>query len=217
MNYTLKRSKRKTLALQILDGQLIVRAPINMPQSTIDAFINKKDAWIKKRLNSYIPIGIDLKKSEVYIFGELVNINLYTSKTFRVVLNDSLNIYMKAHSDLAQVALQVEDSLKKILMVKLEVMVKEVASLMQIKTPPFKVRRYKRIYGRCSSQGELAFNTYLFHERPEFIYAVVVHECAHLLEFNHSQNFYAIVESLLPNYRTLIRLNTCGYNLRLDQ
>ncbi len=217
MNYTLKRSKRKTLALQILDGQLIVRAPINMPQSTIDAFINKKDAWIKKRLNSYIPIGIDLKKSEVYIFGELVNINLYTSKTFSVVLNDSLNIYMKAHSDLAQVALQVEDSLKKILMVKLEVMVKEVASLMQIKTPPFKVRRYKRIYGRCSSQGELAFNTYLFHERPEFIYAVVVHECAHLLEFNHSQNFYAIVESLLPNYRTLIRLNTCGYNLRLDQ
>lgn len=217
MNYTLKRSKRKTLALQILDGQLIVRAPINMPQSTIDAFINKKDAWIKKRLNSYIPIGIDLKKSEVYIFGELVNINLYTSKTFSVVLNDSLNIYMKAHSDLAQVALQVEDSLKKILMVKLEVMVKEVASLMQIKTPPFKVRRYKRIYGRCSSQGELAFNTYLFHERPEFIYAVVVHECAHLLEFNHSENFYAIVESLLPNYRTLIRLNTCGYNLRLDQ
>jgi predicted metal-dependent hydrolase len=217
MNYTLKRSNRKTLALQILDGQLIVRAPINMPQSTIDAFINKKDAWIKKRLNSYIPIGIDLKKSEVYIFGELVNINLYTSKTFSVVLNDSLNIYMKAHSDLAQVALQVEDSLKKILMVKLEVMVKEVASLMQIKTPPFKVRRYKRIYGRCSSQGELAFNTYLFHERPEFIYAVVVHECAHLLEFNHSQNFYAIVESLLPNYRTLIRLNTCGYNLRLDQ
>lgn len=217
MNYTLKRSNRKTLALQILDGQLIVRAPINMPQSTIDAFINKKDAWIKQRLNSYIPIGIDLKKSEVYIFGELVNINLYTSKTFSVVLNDSLNIYMKAHSDLAQVALQVEDSLKKILMVKLEVMVKEVASLMQIKTPPFKVRRYKRIYGRCSSQGELAFNTYLFHERPEFIYAVVVHECAHLLEFNHSQNFYAIVESLLPNYRTLIRLNTCGYNLRLDQ
>ena len=217
MNYTLKRSNRKTLALQILDGQLIVRAPINMPQSTIDAFINKKDAWIKKRLNSYIPIGIDLKKSEVYIFGELVNINLYTSKTFSVVLNDSLNIYMKAHSDLAQVALQVEDSLKKILMVKLEVMVKEVASLMQIKTPPFKVRRYKRIYGRCSSQGELAFNTYLFHERPEFIYAVVVHECAHLLEFNHSENFYAIVESLLPNYRTLIRLNTCGYNLRLDQ
>jgi predicted metal-dependent hydrolase len=217
MNYTLKRSNRKTLALQILDGQLIVRAPINMPQSTIDAFINKKDAWIKKRLNSYIPIGIDLKKSEVYIFGELVNINLYTSKTFSVVLNDSLNIYMKAHSDLAQVALQVEDSLKKILMAKLEVMVKEVASLMQIKTPPFKVRRYKRIYGRCSSQGELAFNTYLFHERPEFIYAVVVHECAHLLEFNHSQNFYAIVESLLPNYRTLIRLNTCGYNLRLDQ
>lgn len=217
MNYTLKRSNRKTLALQILDGQLIVRAPINMPQSTIDAFINKKDAWIKKRLNSYIPIGIDLKKSEVYIFGELVNINLYTSKTFSVVLNDSLNIYMKAHSDLAQVALQVEDSLKKILMVKLEVMVKEVASLMQIKTPPFKVRRYKRIYGRCSSQGELAFNTYLFHERPEFIYGVVVHECAHLLEFNHSENFYAIVESLLPNYRTLIRLNTCGYNLRLDQ
>lgn len=217
MNYTLKRSKRKTLALQVLDGNLIVRAPLNMSQSTIDDFIKKKDAWIKKRLNSYIPVGVDLNKSEVYIFGELTKINLYTSNDFRIEFGDTLDIYIKENSDLAKVGLKVEDYLKLLLISKLDAMISDVAILMQIKTPPFKLRRYKRIYGRCSSKGDLAFNTYLFHERSEFIYAVVVHECAHLIEFNHSKNFYNIVETIMPNYRSIIRLNTCGYNLRLDQ
>lgn len=217
MNYTLKRTKRKTLALQVLDGELIVRAPLNMSQSTIDDFIKKKDTWIRKRLNNYIPVGVDLSKSEVYIFGELIEIKLYTSNVFKVEFEDTLDIYLKEDSDLSKIELKVEDYLKLWLINKLETMINEVSILLQIKTPSFKVRRYKRIYGRCSSKGELAFNTYLFHERPEFIYAVVVHECAHLLEFNHSKNFYNIVEAIMPNYRSIIRLNTCGYNLRLDQ
>ncbi len=47
-SYTLIRSDRKTLGLEVkADGTLLARAPRRMPLSDIDAFVRKKEAWIK--------------------------------------------------------------------------------------------------------------------------------------------------------------------------
>ena len=49
--YTLIRSARKTLALQIHpDGSVIVRAPLKMPAKDIHAFVEEKAEWIAKHL-----------------------------------------------------------------------------------------------------------------------------------------------------------------------
>ena len=49
--YTLIRSGRKTLALEISrDCKVIVRAPQKMPQKKIDEFVEQYDSWIKKNL-----------------------------------------------------------------------------------------------------------------------------------------------------------------------
>lgn len=46
---TIKRTKRRTLALQIdHEGNLIIRAPNRMPMSLIEEFIAQKIDWIKK-------------------------------------------------------------------------------------------------------------------------------------------------------------------------
>lgn len=43
----LVRSRRKTLAVEVKPGQeIIVRAPLNMPQHQIDAFLHSKRGWI---------------------------------------------------------------------------------------------------------------------------------------------------------------------------
>jgi len=44
--YTLVRSKRKTLALQIKDGELIVRAPMRLSRDYIEDFVRRKEDWI---------------------------------------------------------------------------------------------------------------------------------------------------------------------------
>lgn len=50
-DYTLIRSSRKTLGLQITQaGELIVRAPNRLPQREIDRFLKEKEAWIEKTL-----------------------------------------------------------------------------------------------------------------------------------------------------------------------
>ena len=49
--YTLFRSSRKTLALQVTaDAGIVVRAPARLPVSAIDAFVAKHEAWIARQL-----------------------------------------------------------------------------------------------------------------------------------------------------------------------
>ena len=50
MEYTVIRSNRKTLALQIKDGELVVRAPRRAKQAEINAMIEQHRPWIEKHL-----------------------------------------------------------------------------------------------------------------------------------------------------------------------
>ncbi|MDO9620906.1 MAG: DUF45 domain-containing protein, partial [Moraxellaceae bacterium] len=50
-DYTLIRSSRRTLVLQInASGSVLVRAPQRMPQRIIDDFVDSKAEWIKQQL-----------------------------------------------------------------------------------------------------------------------------------------------------------------------
>ncbi len=51
MDYTIIRSRRKTISLQITpQGALVVRCPNRMKQSEIDAFVKSKERWILSHL-----------------------------------------------------------------------------------------------------------------------------------------------------------------------
>ena len=50
--YRIIRSSRKTLAIQVsVSGQVTVRAPHTMPDSTIQRFLSQKESWILKHLS----------------------------------------------------------------------------------------------------------------------------------------------------------------------
>lgn len=64
------------------------------------------------------------------------------------------------------------------------------------------IREQKTRWGSCSSKGNLNFNWRLIFA-PEYVLDyVVVHELAHRKEMNHSKAFYAVIESVLPDYQT---------------
>ncbi len=56
-------------------------------------------------------------------------------------------------------------------------------------------------WGSCSSSGKLNFNWRLILAHPKALDYVVVHELAHTEELNHSINFWAIVEAIMPEYK----------------
>ncbi|MCB0644438.1 MAG: M48 family metallopeptidase, partial [Phaeodactylibacter sp.] len=63
------------------------------------------------------------------------------------------------------------------------------------------LKHNKTNWGSCSSNSNINLSTRLLFAPEAVIDYVIVHELAHLVEFNHSPRFWNIVESIIPNYQ----------------
>ncbi len=76
--------------------------------------------------------------------------------------------------------------------------------IMNVTPTSVKITSAKTRWGSCSGKNALCFSYRLMLLPDDIIDYVVVHELAHIVEKNHSPNFYKVVEKYLPNYKHLI-------------
>ncbi len=73
----------------------------------------------------------------------------------------------------------------------------------------------KSNWGSCSTGKNLNFSVRLYFAPSDVIDYVVVHELAHLVEMNHSDRFWQIVENIMPDYKhkeKLLKINSAIYD-----
>lgn len=84
--------------------------------------------------------------------------------------------------------------------------VRYYSSVMGLEPTGVRITGARTRFGSCSPKNSLSFSCYLARYPDEAIDYVVVHELAHIREKNHGKNFYAIIESVMPDYKERIAM-----------
>ena len=80
----------------------------------------------------------------------------------------------------------------------LEDRLKFVESRIKLKSSLMRISDSKGRWGSCNSKGVITFNFRVIMLPPAIIDYVIIHELCHLVEMNHSKNFWKLVETFLP-------------------
>ena len=73
---------------------------------------------------------------------------------------------------------------------------------MGVKVNQFFVQKMKTKWGSCNiTARNIRLNLELVKKTKSSLEYVVVHEMTHLLEASHNQNFVALMDSFLPNWK----------------
>lgn len=65
------------------------------------------------------------------------------------------------------------------------------------------IRKMKSRRGSCNWNQDIVLNLQLVHLPQKYIQYVCAHECAHLIEKNHSDRFRSVVETLFKNCKKI--------------
>lgn len=133
---------------------------------------------------------------------------LYSDKKIRKFLeenSDRIDKALEKMSKRKEMKLDLtEDDIKLLKLKAKEILPKKVeyySVVMGLKPETVKITSAQKRFGSCSSKKHICFSYILMLYPDEAIDYVVVHELSHLVHMNHSNDFYSLVASVLPDYK----------------
>ena len=200
------KSKRTSLSMHVDPmGELIVKAPLNMPDRKIFDFIKQKGDWIRERQaavakNTHINRNVASYNTFFFLGIELVPvINAHAKHITRH--DGALLIPSKFPQD--KILKKIEKYLKDHAKAIIEERIIYFSKALKLEYAGIAINNNKTRWGSCTKSRILALNWRAVMLKPDLLDYIVVHEFCHLLEFNHTRNFWAIVQTILPNWRKL--------------
>lgn len=205
MEYTLIRSKRKTIGIHITgDAAVEVRAPLKVPKAEIDRVVESKQKWIRshlsvreRQLESKAAFTLDYGGAVPMLGGEYP----ITARDGNRAGFDGERFYMPPGLPSGEIKYAVIQIYRMVAKPLLTNKVIDYAERMAVTPAGVKINGAKTRWGSCNNLGGINFSWRLIMAEDDVIDYVVVHELAHMKEWSHSARFWAIVESVLPDYK----------------
>ncbi|NSL53727.1 M48 family metallopeptidase [Uliginosibacterium aquaticum] len=209
--FTLRRSARRTLGMQIDRRGLTVTIPLRASLRETEAFMRERAAWIVEKLDEWAqrqpPPSVQISDGmQLPVFGEPCTVH-WTAGANRTrwvegYARRELHLHLRRHEDAPRVLLR---GLQEYALPYFAGRLDEYVYLLQrtypeIQRPPLYLSNARTRWGSCSKLSGIRLNWRLIHlPRPQIDY-VVAHEVAHLVEMNHSPRFWRLVGELKPDY-----------------
>ncbi len=211
LEYTLRRSSRRTIGFSIDGSGLAITAPRWVTLADIETAIAGKERWIFAKLTEWqsraeqraLPRIEWRDGAQIPYLGKPVRIALASANAS--LLFDAqaatLALALPTHADTQQIKDRVQGWLqteaKRVFGERLD----HYAQKLGVAYKGCALSSAATRWGSCSSDGRIRLNWRLIHFPLSIIDYVAAHELAHLREMNHSPRFWQTVESIFPEFR----------------
>lgn len=211
------KKNRKTISIKINDnGEVIVSAPLYLSSERIKELIKVKSKWIIEKLELITNNKQkDNPLESIKFLGSNYKVKIYEEKgnSIKVRLKeDEFQVYAPIEGN--NLEPHIKETIVKWYKTQAALIYKErveyYSKILKVHPQKITIKEQKTRWGSCSSKGNLNFNWKVVMAPVEVVNYLVVHELCHLLQMNHSKDFWDLVESVLPDfnkYRQWLKLN----------
>jgi hypothetical protein len=212
LDYRVIYSDRKTISIAVeRDRSVVVRAPLGTSEDKIRQTVEAKKLWLYEKINHVQKYPSRQTRKE-FVTGETL---MYLGRYYRLEITDDDEPGVRFQSRF-YISRKHQARAAKLLRVwymeraraKLTPRIRAFAESMGVAHRQILVSDLKYRWGSCTPKGNLNFNWRIVKAPMFVIDYLIVHELAHLLEPNHSPEFWNIVAVQTPRYevaRTWLR------------
>jgi len=208
-----RNPQRRRMALHVNSrSEVEVRVPNGVPVADIDRFVLQHAEWVRARVShvqSTSPAAGPLETGqELLILGEPVRLVICRTcerrGSVRVCEREMTIAVPQTVSDerLGQAARGLlrqwlSNEALKIVRERLP----EFARRLGVSPAKVTIKDMKTRWGSCGRNGNISISYRLVMAPPEVMDYLIVHELCHLLEPNHSKEYWALVAGIMPEHR----------------
>ncbi len=198
------RERRKTLKIVITEsGELQLVAPLNMTLNKIEELVSTKQKWIVSKLHKTTTDNIKnkllLNYNQTLICGEIYDIKGYSGGKIVVEGSNILipDKFYKNNTQIRNIKKWYKQLAEQIVSNRLE----QLKNATKISYKSLKICDSKAKWGSCDNFKNIKINWRVVMLPHKAIDMVLLHELVHIIEFNHSKDFYSILAKYMPDWR----------------
>lgn len=210
INYMLRRSDRKTVRVQVHpDGSVRVIAPLKLPVDEVRQVMKRKAPWIVKQLR-YFEQFRPLTPTRQFRAGET---HRYLGRQYRLKLLQG-EPTVRLIAGFIEITLPelgprfIEQALQGWYRQRAGVYFHKMLGVClrhfesyDLPTPDLRLRHMPTRWGSCTPNGSIYINPALIQASGSCIEYVIVHELCHFVHRYHDEQFYALLDRLLPDWK----------------
>ena len=201
-----RTKRRKTASIKVIDGAVQAIVPDQLSDGRVEALIQKRTPWIRKKLREQSKAFTP--KPKEYVSGESFT---YLGRNYRLklVLGGMHEVRLKGgYLELGISKGIKEKDIRNALvewyeahaLARLTEKTNRYAGIMGVSPNSISIRDYKSRWGSCSSKGDISYNWRVIIAPHHIVDYVVVHELCHLKHPNHSPRYWKSVKREISDY-----------------
>jgi len=187
-------------------GYIVIYAPFKTSHREVDNFFRENIPWIQKKIREGKALWREEKR---FVDGEEF---YYLGKAYPFYYSDKYedgdgvrfeeDRFLSGENEKESIRHAFIQWYKKMAGNILLQRVSYYSELMGVFPSSLKITNALKRYGSCSHKNSLCFSWRLVLAPPSIIDYVVVHELSHIMEKNHSKNFWRLVGKFIPDYKS---------------